>query len=447
MTPDNRLLKTMKNQALKIFKKGLEAVDPRACIHERCTREGHLFRIENRTYNLTRFKQIFVIGAGKAGASMALAIEEILGDRITTGMVIVKYGHLETLEKIKLIQAGHPIPDANGISAAENILKLAQAAGEKDLVICLISGGGSALMTLPAHGITLEDKQETTAQLLNCGATIHEINTIRKHISRIKGGQLATAVSPATMVSLILSDVVGDDLDTIASGPAVPDQGTFEQCFSFLEKYNIKAALPDAIVDHLKKGIKGLIHETPKIGDPAFQNISHTIIAKNVDALMGAKKEAIKSGYNTQILSSMLEGESRDIAAVHTAIAKEIIATGHPVTPPACVLSGGETTVTITGPGKGGRNQEFALACAAGIKGIGNVVILSAGTDGTDGPTDAAGAIVDYTTIHRADEIGLIAGHFLKNNNAYPFFDRLSDLIKTGPTNTNVMDLRMILIQ
>jgi len=447
MTPDSRLPQIMKKHALKIFKKGLAAVDPKACIHSYCSREGHLLKIENKTYDLTQFKKIFIIGAGKAGASMAVAIEEILGDRITAGLVIVKYGHLETLRRIRLIQAGHPIPDANGTSGAESILKIAQTAGEKDLVICLISGGGSALMTLPAHGITLKDKQETTTKLLDCGAAIHEINTIRKHVSRIKGGQLGIAVSPAAMICFVLSDVVGDDLDTIASGPAVPDPGTFGQCFRILEKYNIKAFLPEAVVNHLKKGLQGLIHETPKTGDPVFQNVSHTIIARNVDALISAKREAIKLGYNTQILSSMFEGESRDIAAVHTAIAREIIATGHPVTPPACVLSGGETTVTITGPGKGGRNQEFALACAIGIKGIENVVILSAGTDGTDGPTDAAGAIADHTTIHRADEIGLIPENFLKNNNAYPFFERLSDLVKTGPTNTNVMDLRMILVQ
>ena len=445
MTSQSSLLQKMRKDAVDIFHKGLAAADPKVCIPRCCKLEQNIFKVNNMAYDLDKFEQIIIIGTGKAGASMACAMEEILQERITAGIIIVKYDHVETLKKITLVEAGHPVPDSNGVAGAQKLLKMAWKADEKTLVLCLISGGGSALMSLPAHGLTLEDKQKTTERLLGCGATIHEINTIRKHLSRIKGGLLAKAVYPAPMICLVLSDVVGDDLDTIASGPAVADRGTFAQCLGIIETYGIKQDLPAAVLKHFEKGLQGRIPETPKKGNPVFQNVFHTIIASNINVLLEAKKAAEHLGYNCQVLSSMIEGETIDVAAVHTAIAREILTTGYPKKPPACILSGGETTVTIKGSGKGGRNQEFTLASALRIKGLEHTVILSAGTDGTDGPTDAAGAIADHTTVQRAMDLGMKPELFLKENNAYPFFDRISDLFKTGPTHTNVMDLRIIL--
>jgi len=308
-----------------------------------------------------------------------------------------------------------------------------------------MSGGGSALLPLPANGLTLKDKQDTIKVLLSCGATIHEINAIRKHTSGIKGGRLARAVYPATLVSLILSDVVGDDLDVVASGPTVPDSSRFMDCMEIFDKYNIIKKLPPSVVNHIEAGITGKVHETPKAGDPIFENVNNIIIGSNFEAIMAAKKEAESLGYNTLVLSSMIEGETKHVAHVHGAIAREIIKTGNPLPPPACILSGGETTVSITGDGLGGRCQEFALAAALDISENENIVILTAGTDGTDGPTDAAGAVIDSGTIQRATEKGLDPKKYLSDNNSYHFFKNLNDLIITGPTNTNVMDLRIVL--
>jgi len=447
MILESSTLKNMRQDAAKIFYEGLESIDPKVCIRHSCKLEQNIFKVKDIEYDLNKFERIIVIGAGKAGASMACAIEEIFQHRISDGIVIVKYDHVENLEKIDLVEAGHPVPDENGMAGAHKLLEMVQQADEKTLIISLISGGGSALMCLPANGLTLEDKQKTSEILLGCGATIHEINTIRKHLSRIKGGRLAKAAYPAHMICFVLSDVVGDDLDTIASGPAVADSGTFAQCTKIIEKYGVEKYLPTAVLKHIKKGLRGLIPETPKKGNPLFQNVSHTIIASNINALLRAKRMAEQLGYNCLVLSSMIEGETKDVAAVHISIAREILNTGHPVKAPACILSGGETTVTIKGTGKGGRNQEFTLASAIKIKDLKHIVVLSAGTDGTDGPTDAAGAIADQTTVKRAINLQIDPTLFLKENNSYPFFDHLSDLLKTGPTNTNVMDLRIILVQ
>ncbi|MBW2593761.1 MAG: glycerate kinase, partial [Deltaproteobacteria bacterium] len=342
--------------------------------------------------------------------------------------------------------AGHPVPDQNGENGALAISAMAESAESDDLIICLISGGGSALMPLPAQGLSLADKQKTTGVLLACGAAIHEINTIRKHLSDIKGGMLARAANPATLVSLILSDVVGDDLDVIASGPCVPDSSTFADCMDIITGYGIEEHLPETVAVHLKAGLSGQIPETPKAGDSAFEKTRNLIIGRNIDAVNAAKSAAKNLGYHTLILSSMIEGETRDVARVHGAIAREVVKTGNPMPPPLCILSGGETTVTIKGRGLGGRNQEFALAAAMDIAGYENITVLSGGTDGTDGPTDAAGAVADGTTIARAGALGLAPHQYLSNNDAYHFFEPLGDLIKTGPTNTNVMDLRIILI-
>ena len=436
----------MRKHAGHIFQSGLQAVEPGGAIRRCCRLDGNHLLIRDKSYDLSRYTTILVLGVGKAGGSMAQALEELLGDRISGGLVTVKYGHGATLQKIALREAGHPVPDENGLAAAREILHLAKQANAETLVLFLVSGGGSALMPLPSAGLNLADKQATTRTLLSCGATIHEINTLRKHLSAIKGGQLARAVFPATLVSLILSDVIGDDLDTIASGPCVPDPGTFAECLAIVEKYGIAERLPAHVLSHLRAGRAGAIPETPKPGHQAFERTFNLVIGSNIDALERAKETAVALGYHTLLLSSMIEGEAAVAAGLHMAIAREILKTGHPLQTPACVLSGGECTVTIRGSGRGGRNQEFALAALRNMAAPGQIVLLSAGTDGSDGPTDAAGAFADSTTLLRAQAAGLAPEDFLAANDSYHFFEKLGDLYKTGPTHTNVMDMRVLLV-
>jgi hydroxypyruvate reductase len=446
MTLKSKTLAKMRSDAVGIFEKALQAVDPQLAVKRYCRLENEYFLIGDRRYDLNHYDNIIVIGAGKATAPMAAALEDILDKRISSGVIVVKYDHSVDLKQVKIVEAGHPLPDENGQRGANSILNAVRGLGKNDLVLCLISGGGSALLPLPAHGVTLEDKQEVAKVLLSCGATIHEINTIRKHISLIKGGRLAQETYPATIITFILSDVVGDDLDVIASGPTVPDSSTFLQCLKIIDKYNIRNVVPKAVIHHFEAGVSGKIPETPKKGDIVFENTQNIIIGSNIESLMSAKQKAQSLGYNVLVLSSMIEGETRYVAHVHGAIAKEIIKTGNPISTPACILSGGETTVTLTGDGVGGRNQEFALAAAMDISDSSNIVILSAGTDGTDGPTSAAGAFSDTLTLKRADAMGLDPYKFLTNNDAFNFFNKLDDLFITGPTNTNVMDLRIVLV-
>jgi len=442
----SRDLARMRKDALDIFWAGVGAVEPAAAVKRYCRREGNRLRIDQQTYDLTGFRHIYIIGAGKAGGPMAKAVEEILGEKITKGLVSVKYGHLAALSRVQLIEASHPVPDEAGLAGTQAILEMVSKAGEEDLVLCLISGGGSALLPSPVKGVSLEDKQETTKTLLACGASIHEINAVRKHMSRIKGGGLARTVYPATLVSLILSDVIGDDLDVIASGPTVPDPSSFQDCMNTLDKYDIRDKIPETVLTLIQKGIEGEVPETPKPGDPVFTHTESVIIGSNRACILAAEEKAQDLGYHTLVLSTMIAGETREVAGVHVAIAKEVLKTGHPVSSPACILSGGETTVTITGRGLGGRNQEFVLAGAIALNGGKGIAILSAGSDGTDGPTDAAGAIADGQTTQRADAMGLNPSSFLSENDSYHFFQKLGDLIKTGPTNTNVMDLRILLV-
>lgn len=409
-------------------------------------REGNSLNIGGSSWDLDLFDGIYVVGAGKAGAMMARAMESILGDRLTGGAVNVKYGHTAPLTRVELIEAGHPIPDAAGVEGTERIVELLERLGEDDLVFCLLSGGGSALMPLPAEGVTPAEKQAVTGRLLQCGATINEINTIRKHISRVKGGRMARLASPAHVVGLVLSDVIGDPLDVIASGPTVPDESTYADCRTILGKYGLQDELPSSVVRYLDAGLKGTEPETPGPGDPVFDRTLNVMIANNRQALDAARMEAETRGYNALVLSSSIDGETREIARVYSAMAREIVRHGDPVRSPACVISGGETTVTLKGAGKGGRNQEFVLAAAAGIDGLERTVVFSAGTDGTDGPTDAAGAVADGRTLARAAGEGLAAAACLDDNDAYHFFEPLGDLVITGPTHTNVMDLRLLLV-
>ncbi|MDY6825455.1 MAG: glycerate kinase [Thermodesulfobacteriota bacterium] len=432
--------------AKDIFSAALTAVAPKNCIHRHCRRNGDTLEVDGHSYDLSQYDNIYVIGAGKASAAMAAAVEELAGDRIAGGVIIVKYGYTTPLEKIRLIEGGHPLPDDNGLQGAGEILETARMAGKKDLVICLISGGGSALMPVPAAGISLHDKQKTMDVLLSCGATISEINTIRKHISAVKGGRLAEAVYPAALICLIISDVVGDDPSTIASGPTVPDAGTFTDCLGIIEEYGIAGQLPEAVMRHVKNGLGDSRLEPPKEGAPAFKSTRNLICGGNREAIDAARDKAAELGFTPLVLSTTIQGETAEIAKMHAAIAKEVLASGNPVPSPACILSGGETTVTLGGHGKGGRNQHFCLAAAGEIAGMENIVILSGGTDGTDGPTDAAGAVVHGKTAEIALSKGLDPRHYLKENDSYTFFQTLGDLLVTGPTNTNVMDIRIMLV-
>lgn len=446
MAEKNTVVEKMRTDAVSIFEAGLQAVSPGTAVRRFLRRQGNHLRVQDEMLDLTDFQNVYVVGAGKATAAMAEAAESVLGNRISDGVVVVKYDHVAALKYTSQVEAAHPVPDENGRKGAEKIMALLSRADENDLVICLISGGGSALTPLPAPGLSVADKQKTAQVLLACGASIHEINAIRKHMSGIKGGLLARAAHPARLLTLILSDVVGDDLDVIASGPGVPDSSTFSDCMAIIEKYNLVDQLPASVTAHIRSGMSGDIPETPKPGEAVFNHTQNVIVGSNSDAIRTAGQAAKQFGYNTLTLSSMIEGETREVARVHGAIAKEILKTGNPVPRPACVLSGGETTVTIRGTGKGGRNQEFALAAAIEIAPLENVVIFSAGTDGTDGPTDAAGAIADSSTVTRALERAMDPQAFLFNNDAYHFFKPLGDLVITGPTRTNVMDLRILLV-
>ncbi|MFQ6070788.1 MAG: glycerate kinase, partial [Candidatus Aminicenantales bacterium] len=409
-------------------------------------RKGDTLEVAGRAYDLSRYSGIYIFGAGKASAAMARPLEEILGEAITDGTVVVKYGYSLPLKRIRVREAGHPLPDKAGLEATEKIVDMLKKTGEKDLIFMLISGGGSALLCLPPAGISLDEIQETTQILLGCGANIHELNAARKHLSLVKGGRLAKYAYPSTLISLLLSDVIGDKLESIASGPCVPDSSSFSDCLAILDKYRIRKKIPAAVLDFLEKGVRGEAEETLKKGHPAFEKTLNVIIGNNKMALEGAERKASRLGYNTHILPFEIQGEAREAAISHSVLASRILLSNQPVEKPACVISGGETTVTVKGKGKGGRSQEFVLAAAIGIEGLENVVILSAGTDGTDGPTDAAGALADGKTVERARKLGLDARHFLKENDSYHFFKRLGGLIITGPTLTNVMDLQLILV-
>ena len=419
----------LRKNARAILKAALAAADPTAAVTA---------ALQKRR-DLDAYERIFVVGAGKAGGTMARAAEKVLGKRIFAGCVNVKAGDLAKTKRIELRPCGHPVPDERGVAGAARIAELCAQAGAKDLVICLLSGGASALTPFPAPPVTLAEKQETTRLMLACGATIHELNALRKHISLFKGGQLAKLAAPARVVSLILSDVVGDNLDVIGSGPTAPDASTFETALAVLDKYGLREKVPASVRNRLEAGET----ETPKPGDPLFRRVENILVGSNQKSLDAAAAAAKALGYRTLVLASTIEGETADVARLHAAIARQIRLFGQPLRAPACIVSGGETTVTIRGEGKGGRNQEFALAAAIDLAGLKGTLILSAGTDGTDGPTDAAGAIADGDTVSRSRRN---AAEDLRNNDSYPFFQDLKDLIVTGPTGTNVMDLHLILV-
>jgi glycerate 2-kinase len=446
--------------AWQIMGAALNAVEPGAAVgrHVKVV-DGHLTvggrHGTERTYDLDEFDRALVVGGGKAGAPMAAAVNKALGPRLTGGVVVVKREHLlddpTATGPIEIVEAGHPVPDEAGLEGAGRIADLLRNTTSRDLVLCLISGGGSALMTSPVSGISLTDLQAVTQVLLGCGATINEINTIRKHISRLKGGQLAQLASPSPIISLILSDVVGDPLEVIASGPTVPDPTTFGDAWAILERYGVLDDVPASVTNCLDAGLKGGIPDTPKPNDPIFDGVQNVIVGSNRLAAQAAAEEAQRLGFDTILLTTFLEGEAREVAKAIAGLAKGLVRgeTMHPthraLSQPACLVLGGETTVTLQGDGKGGRNQEMALAAALSLADWEGILIVFLATDGTDGPTDAAGAFADGSTVARATRLGLDSKGYLASNDSYHFFQKLEDLIVTGPTNTNVNDLVLIL--
>jgi len=432
--------------ALEALEKALEAAEPKHVIKSMVRLENSHLQIQNKTFNLQKFKNIYVVGGGKAGGSMVEALEEIMGKRITNGALNIPYdsGEYQTT-RVKLQRASHPVPDEAGVKGTKNMLDLVAQAKEDDLVICLISGGGSSLMPLPREGISLQDKKKVTELLLKSGATINEINTVRKHISAVKGGWLAKEAYPATVINLILSDVIGDPLDFIASGPTVPDSTTFQDAIQVLEKYGLWDKIPNSVRQVLLHGKEGLIPETPKAKDKVFRKVYNFVLGNNRLASIAAQNKLKNTGLHTLLLTSQLEGEARHVGTMLASIAHEIIASGNPIPKPAGIIAGGETTVTVVGKGIGGRNQEIALSAALKISNMKGIVIASMSTDGIDGPTDAAGAIVDGQTVIRSQKMGLNPTEFLKHNDSYTFFSKLNDLIFTGLTGTNVNDISILI--
>ncbi len=438
----------LRKDAKELFRAGINAVDAGNAVarHLSLDADSNVLRVGGlQPVPLGGFKRVFVVGAGKAAASMASAVEDVIYPVfLPRGVVNVKYGHtLPRPRFIALNECGHPLPDDAGVAGSRSIEQILDQLTESDLLFVVVSGGASALLPAPAPGITLEEKRCTTDLLLRSGADIYELNAVRKHLSTLKGGQLAARASRATVISLILSDVIGDRLDVIGSGLTVPDSSTFEDAVKVLKKYDLLEKVPAPVLERLMSGLHRLIAETPK--DGISQRARNLIVASNMHAIEAAAQAARALGYRTVILSSTVQGETREVSGVHAAILREAITSGNPMEPPVCLLSGGETTVTVRGAGKGGRNQEFALAAAIAIAGLPNAVILAAGTDGTDGPTDAAGAIVDGTTVARALSMGLSPADFLSRNDSYPILDALGELLKTGSTGTNVMDLNLML--
>jgi hydroxypyruvate reductase len=435
---------------LRVLDAALQAVEPAQAVRRHLHREGDTLSAGGQAYNLRRLRHLWLVGAGKAAVPMAGAVADLLGDDLSGGLVITKYGHGGTQAErlrargVDVHEAGHPLPDAQSVAATQALLERLATCNGEDLVILVLSGGGSALLTAPAPGITLDDLQRLTAALLACGATINEINTLRKHLDRVKGGGLARLTAPAHLLALILSDVVGDPLDVIASGPTVPDPTTYAEALAILERYGLTAQAPAAILDHLRRGLAGEHPETLKPGDPRFEQVQNLIVGNNLQAAQAARAQAQAEGFQTLLLTTYLQGEASQAGRFLAALARQIAASGDPLPRPACLITGGETTVTLRGNGRGGRNQEMALGAVADVAGLADVLLLTLATDGGDGPTDAAGAVVSGATLARAQALGLDPYAHLARNDSYSFFAALDDLLITGPTQTNVNDLAFL---
>jgi len=427
----------------------LHAVDPYPAVQHYLTRAGNVLHVAEHAWDFDEVTRIVLIAVGKAAVPMAQAAVDAMGDVPLTGIVVTKDGHAaqHTLpEMLRVVEAGHPVPNAAGLAAADVVADLLATTTARDRVLLLLSGGASALLPSPVDSISLADLQAVTEHLLRAGATIGEINAVRKHLSRLSGGQLARLAHPAPVVALILSDVVGDPLDVIASGPTAPDPTTYADAQAVLARYDLAEQMPSSVLTHLEAGAAGHIVETPNPGDPIFANVANVIVGSNRLAALAAVAKAERLGYNTLLLTTFMEGEAREVAKVTAALARSILAHGDPVKRPACLLWGGETTVTVRGQGKGGRNQELALAAALALAGLPDVALLALATDGTDGPTDAAGAIVDGRTVEIARASGWDPAATLADNNAYPLLDAVGALLRTGPTGTNVNDITVLLV-
>ncbi|MBN1486504.1 MAG: glycerate kinase [Anaerolineae bacterium] len=428
----------------------LAAVDPGQAVRRFMTWDGDVLQIGDQRWPMDQVARVLLIAGGKAAMPMVATVAHMLGAYLTAGIVVTKYKHAAGYvlpDNIQVFEAGHPIPDAAGVRGTEAIVQLLAGVTAQDRVLILLSGGGSALLPAPAEGISLGDLQTVTDLLLRSGATIDELNVIRKHLSKLKGGQLSRLAAPAPTVALILSDVVGDPLDVIASGPTSPDPTTYEQAWRILERYKLLDAIPPSVKLRLQAGKDGHIGDTPKPDDALFKTVSNVIVGSNRLAAKAAVSRAKDLGYRSLLLTTFIEGEAREVAKVAVALARGVKAYGDPISVPACLVCGGETTVTIRGEGLGGRNQEVALAAALALEGIPDVVMMALATDGTDGPTDAAGAIVDGNTISRARSLGLDPIMALSDNNSYPFLATVGALMITGPTGTNVNDLLIILVK
>ena len=448
MAPDSILKSSHADVILAVQRAALAAVDPGGAVRRQVRRQGDLLTIAGRNYDLAAAGRIWVVGGGKAAASMTAALHTVLGDRLAGGLVVTRYGHADPrlagagdTGPVEVVEAGHPLPDEAGVAGTRRMADLLARATGDDLVLAVISGGGSALLTLPAEGLSLADVQRTTELLLRSGATIVELNTVRKHLSQIKGGGLARLAGGTSVVSLVLSDVVGDPLDAIASGPTVSDPTTFADAWDVVRRYDLVERLPSAVRQRLQAGLDGRVADTPKPGAALFQRVQNVIVGNNRLAAEAAVQAAQARGLNALLLSTFVEGEAREVARIAAALAKELVGHDRPVRRPACLVWGGETTVTVRGGGLGGRNQELALATALAMDGLPDVLLVALGTDGTDGPTDAAGAVATGETAARARALGLDPVAHLDDNDAYPLFDALGDLIRTGPTGTNVNDL------
>ncbi len=433
----------------RVLAAALAAVEPQNAVRRFLRRDGSQLLVGAHSYDLSRFDRVLLVSVGKAALPMARAAAEVLGERLAGGLVVSKAsqqgaGGIEPRPHLQLLPAGHPIPDERSVAAGRRVAELLAGAGERDLVLALISGGGSALLTLPVPGVTLDDMQELTRQLLASGAAIGEINTLRKHLDQVKGGGLARMAYPATLAALVLSDVVGNPLDVIASGPAVADTSTFADAWGVLERYGLTATAPSPILAHLRQGLTGAIPDTPKPGDPVLEGIAHVLVGSNALAAAAAIEAARAEGFTPLLLTTFLQGEARECGRVLAAVAREMATSGNPVGRPGCVVAGGETTVTLRGDGRGGRNQELALAAVADMAGLERTALVTLATDGDDGPTDAAGAVVTGETLARAQALGLSPAAALARNDAYPFFEALGDLLRPGPTHTNVNDLAFL---
>lgn len=432
----------------RILAQSINSVNPRRCLRDHFRREGEDLVFNGNRIRLDRIQDVFLVGIGKASLPMSRAAAELLDKDLTRGIIILKkgtpLGAAKPPGKIHILEGGHPLPDQDSLTATQEVIQLLKSSKENDLVIFLISGGGSALLSAPAPSITLEDLSRINELLLGCGASIDEINTVRKHLSQVKGGRLAALASPSAQISLILSDVVGDPVDMIASGPTVPDPTTFQDALDVIRKYRLERDLPSAVFAHLKNGELGKITETPKPGDPVFERATVEVIGNNLGAAQAALEQASKEGFHSLHLTSCYQGEAGEIGQFLAAVLCQMATTGDPLPRPACLVAGGEATVTFSDQadiGKGGRNQELALSAVKTLAGLPDIALLALATDGNDGPTNAAGAVVTGDTYRRGLSKGLDLQDHLENHNAYPYFEVLDDLIKTGLTQTNVNDL------